>query len=171
MRISLLQQKKNFNLSNCIVCLERFGFFTYRKRVCDKCNLNACQYCCSPKPGKKGAFLCAVCSKEKAYQMLSNEWFRKNFHLEEKHHGSSKIVRSLYKRNTSSSDTEVDSGYHNSAPGSAHWPRRGRPRLDNVFDIDLPMTSTPKEATSTGKEEILTCKNRRHYKRSSLLFF
>ncbi|GFO05476.1 Rab effector myrip [Plakobranchus ocellatus] len=145
-RVSMLQQNPNFNLTNCIICLERFGFFSRRKRVCDACKMNICQECCTLRPGKKGVFVCAVCNKEKAYKILSNEWFRKNFHLDEKHHGSAKIVRSLYKRTANLSDTEGDSSLPHSSAGSAHWPRRERPRLDNVFDIDVSAAiSTPKQ--------------------------
>ncbi|CAL1533488.1 unnamed protein product, partial [Lymnaea stagnalis] len=110
------------------------GLFFHRKRKCYKCHLNACSKCCQPRKPKSGDVICQVCLKEKSYKILSNQWLYDNDHhrVSDKHSGSSKVVRSLYKNPSSSaSDTEVDSGYLHSSTNSASA-YRPRPRLDEV---------------------------------------
>ncbi|XP_059170599.1 rab effector MyRIP-like [Physella acuta] len=136
-RVALLKEKPKFNDTNCILCLERFGIIFHRKRVCYRCQLNVCNKCCQPRSNKKDGLICMVCIKEKSYKILSNQWFYETSQTQDKHIGSSKIVRSLFKRNSSSlSDMEADSGYPHSSTNSAPAIKT-RPRLDQVFDINV----------------------------------
>ncbi|BFZ15497.1 hypothetical protein BsWGS_18536 [Bradybaena similaris] len=136
-RIAVLKEKDKFNENSCIICLERFGVLFHRKRKCHKCDLNVCSECSQAREKKKKGFICKVCSKEKAYKMLSNEWFYHSSHATDKNSGSSRIVRWLHKRPaTELPDTDVDSGYNQSSCSSA-GPGKTRPRLDSVFDINI----------------------------------
>ncbi|KAH9498571.1 hypothetical protein Btru_007420 [Bulinus truncatus] len=137
-KIQLLKEKAGFNSTHCVICLESFGLLIRRKRSCYKCGVKVCSKCSLPRPKKAGQFICPVCNKEKKFKILSNQWLYDSQTVSDKHFGSCKVVRYLYKKSPhSASDTEADSGYLASSTNSATASQKHRPRLDQVFDISL----------------------------------
>ncbi|XP_068196930.1 rab effector MyRIP-like isoform X4 [Antennarius striatus] len=96
-RCLLLSRQSCFNQRCCIRCCSPFIFLLSPKRQCRDCQYNICKACRVYNKQEK-AWLCTTCQKSRLLQMQSLEWFYTNVKRHFKRFGSSKVLKTLYKK-------------------------------------------------------------------------
>ncbi|XP_061548681.1 melanophilin [Phycodurus eques] len=105
----MLDHWVNLTKSHCIRCLKTFKFLVNSRRQCLNCQLYICRSC-SRYNKKEDGWVCDPCHMSRVLKISTLEWYHKNLRERFEHFGSTKVMRSLFKRlsgnNTYSSDDD-----------------------------------------------------------------
>ncbi|XP_070701877.1 rab effector MyRIP [Pempheris klunzingeri] len=96
-RCLLLSRQSCFNQRCCIRCCSPFTFLLNPKRQCRDCCYNVCKACRVYNKRDK-AWLCSACQKSRLLKTQSLEWFYTNVKKRFKRFGSSKVLKTLYRK-------------------------------------------------------------------------
>ncbi|XP_033628681.1 uncharacterized protein LOC117291193 isoform X3 [Asterias rubens] len=100
----VLSRQKEFNEKYCICCFSSFGLIFNKRTECKSCGFFICRGC-SVKPEGVKVFMCLGCAQQRELQVQVCEWFYGQIRNRFRRFGSAKVVRSLYKRDSLSSES------------------------------------------------------------------
>ncbi|XP_068604953.1 rab effector MyRIP [Brachionichthys hirsutus] len=96
-RCLLLSRQSCFNQRCCIRCCSPFILLLNPRRQCRGCRYNVCKACRVYSKQDK-AWLCSACQRSRLLQTQSLEWFYSNVKRRFKRFGSSKVLKTLHKK-------------------------------------------------------------------------
>ncbi|XP_071792066.1 uncharacterized protein [Asterias amurensis] len=100
----VLSRQKEFNEKYCICCFSSFGLIFNKRTECKSCGFFICRGC-SVKPEGIKVYMCLGCAQQRELQVQVCEWFYGQIRNRFRRFGSAKVVRSLYKRDSLSSES------------------------------------------------------------------
>ncbi|XP_038049075.1 uncharacterized protein LOC119722801 isoform X2 [Patiria miniata] len=114
----VLSRQKQFNEKYCICCFSSFGLIFNKRAECKSCGFFVCRDC-SVKPEGHKESMCLGCDQQRELQVQVCEWFYGQIRNRFRRFGSAKVVRSLYKKDSQSSDS-VDHSSNDSGVDHGH---------------------------------------------------
>ncbi|KAK2869902.1 hypothetical protein Q8A67_024294 [Cirrhinus molitorella] len=96
-RCLLLSKQHKFNEHCCIRCCSPFTFLLNPKRPCLDCHYNICKSCRTYSQSERG-YICAACQKSRLLRTQSLEWYYNNVKSRFKRFGSTKVLKTLYRK-------------------------------------------------------------------------
>ncbi|XP_022079146.1 uncharacterized protein LOC110973037 isoform X2 [Acanthaster planci] len=147
----VMSRQKQFNGKYCICCFSSFGLIFNKRTKCKSCGFFVCRDCSVKVEGEKD-MICLGCSQQRELQVQVCEWFYGQIRNRFRRFGSAKVVRSLYKRDSQSSDS-VD---HSSSADSGVYHQLSPPAKEMLSgEVTKAFLETLEKQTSTVTKDLL----------------